>query len=157
GTRFVLSGIKTDEAVDLNNVPIALIDHIEVLRSGSEPIYGADAVAGVVNVVLKKDFEGFDVTAYSGVTNYGGDLTGEVTATWGRTFARGNVTFNVGYFARGAIAQDDRSWSRNPITSATFGPGGHIDAIVGIPASAGGHAISADGTIDDQILGSGQA
>jgi iron complex outermembrane receptor protein len=157
GTRFVLSGIKTDEAVDLNNVPIGLIDHIEVLRSGSEPIYGADAVAGVVNVVLKKDFDGFNVTTYTGVTNYGDDLTGEVTATWGKNFPRGNITINVGYFTRGALAQDDHSWSRNPITSATIDPNGHIEAIVGIPASAGGHAISADGTIDDQILGPGAA
>jgi outer membrane receptor protein involved in Fe transport len=156
GQRFVLSGIKTDEAVDLNNVPISLIDHIEIRPSGSEPIYGADAVAGTVNVVLKKDFDGFQITGYGGITNHSDDTTGEITATWGRNFRRGNLTFNIGYFQRDPIRQIDRDWSRNPVTDASIGSG-HISETIGSPATPGGHAVSADGTIDDQVTGPGQS
>lgn len=157
GDRFVVSGIKTDEAVDLNNIPIALIDHIEILRSGSEPQFGADAVAGVVNVVLKKHFDGLAVTGYGGVTNNGDDTTGELTATWGRDFARGNLTLNTGYFQREPIAQSSRDWAREPVTFAELGDGGRITEIIGSPATPGGHAISSDGSIDSEVLGPGQS
>ena len=155
GLRFVVSGIKTDEAVDLNNVPISLIDHIDILRSGSEPVYGADAVAGVVNVVLKKNFDGLLMNVYGGGAIQGGDGTGEFNATWGHDFDRGNVTVNVGYFRRDAITQRSRAFAANPITSASIGADGVISSIVGIPATPGGHAVSSDGTIDDVFFGPG--
>jgi iron complex outermembrane receptor protein len=155
GLRFVVSGIKTDEAVDLNNVPISLIDHIDILRSGSEPVYGADAVAGVVNVVLKKNFDGLLMNAYGGGATQGGDGTGEFNVTWGRNFDRGNVTVNLGYFNRDAIPQSSRAFAADPITDATIGANGLISSIVGIPATPGGHAVSSDGTIDDVFFGVG--
>ena len=157
GQLFVLSGIKTDEAVDLNNVPIGLIDHIEVMRSGSEPEFGPDAVAGVVNLVLKKNFQGLSLTAYGGETISGDDTTAEATLTWGHNFPRGNVTVNFGYFYRGPILQSDRDWARDPITQATINPNGTVSQIVGSPATPGGHAISADGAINAAVLGPGEA
>jgi iron complex outermembrane recepter protein len=157
GHRFVVSGIKTDEAVDLNNVPIALIDHIEILRSGSEPIFGADSVAGVVNVIMKHDFEGLSVTAYGGTTIHGDDSTGELTATWGKNFERGNVTINAGYFQRQPIAQRNRDRARNPITSAGYDSSGHIETTIGSPATPSGHVTSFDDTVDDLVLGSGRS
>jgi outer membrane receptor protein involved in Fe transport len=156
GARFVVSGIKTDEAVDLNNVPLALIDHIDILRAGSEPVYGADAVAGVVNVVMKKNFDGLLVNAYGGGAIRGGDGTGEINVTWGHNFSRGNLTLNLGYFDRGAIAQSSRDFAARPITDASIGPGGVISTIVGSPATPGGHAISGDGRIDEVFTGPGQ-
>jgi iron complex outermembrane recepter protein len=154
GKRFVVSGIRTDEAVDLNNVPLAMIDHIDVLPTGSQPVYGADAVAGVVNVVLRKNFDGVLVNAYGGGAVHGGDGTGEINATWGHNFDRGNVTVNLGYFTRGAIAQRTRSSAANPITSATIEPDGSVSKIIGIPATPGGHAVSADGSIDANFTAS---
>ncbi len=153
GYRFVVSGIKTDEAVDLNNVPIALIDNIAILRAGSEPVYGADAVAGVVNVTMKKNFDGLLMNLYGGGAIHGGDGTGEINVTWGHNFNRGNVTLNVGYFQRNPITQSSRDFAANPITDATIGPGGAISTTIGVPATPGGHAVSADGTIDDVIYG----
>ena len=153
---FVLSGIKTDEAVDLNNVPIGLIDHIEVKRSGSEPEYGPDSVAGVVDVVLKQNFNGLSMTAYGGSTVSKDDTTGEYTVTWGHNFSRGNVTVNAGYFYRGAITQSSRDWAANPVTSASINPNGTLSEIIGSPATPGGHAVStaANGSINAEVLGS---
>jgi iron complex outermembrane receptor protein len=153
---FVLSGIKTDEAVDLNNVPIGLIDHIEVKRSGSEPEYGPDSVAGVVDVVLKKNFDGLAMTAYGGTTVSRDDTTGEYTITWGHNFSRGNLTVNAGYFYRGAITQSSRDWAAEPITAASLNPNGTLSEIVGSPATPGGHATSANGAINAEVLGPGQ-
>ena len=155
GLRFVVSGIKTDEAVDLNNVPIPLIDHIDILRSGSEPAYGADAVAGVVNVALKKNFDGVLLNLYGGGAVLGGDQTGEANVTWGHNFDRGNLTINLGYFQRDPITQSSRGFADKPITSASFDPSGGVSTVVGVPATPGGHAISADGIIDDLLYGTG--
>src|SRR6202007_1519215 len=60
------SAAAFDDVFDLNNVPLAAIERIEVLPQGSSAIYGSDAIAGVVNIILKKDFEGFAGTAKYG-------------------------------------------------------------------------------------------
>ena len=156
GHRFVVSGIKTDEAVDLNNVPVALIEQIDILRAGSEPFYGADAVAGVVNVKIKKNFNGILMNLYAGLATPGGDGTGEINATVGHNFDRGNITVNVGYFRRDPIRQSSRGFAANPVTDATILPNGSFQTTIGIPATIGGHAISGDGSIDDVFIGSGQ-
>jgi iron complex outermembrane recepter protein len=57
--------------VDLNVIPTKLIDHIEVVKVGGAPIYGADAIAGVVNIILKKDYQGLDVDGQVGATGQG--------------------------------------------------------------------------------------
>ena len=57
--------------VDLNVIPTKLIDHVEVVKVGGAPIYGADAIAGVVNIILKKDYQGIDVDAQVGATGQG--------------------------------------------------------------------------------------
>ncbi|HEX3398019.1 MAG TPA: TonB-dependent receptor plug domain-containing protein, partial [Steroidobacteraceae bacterium] len=57
--------------VDLNVIPTKLIDHVEVVSVGGAPIYGADAIAGVVNIILKKDYQGLDVDAQVGATGQG--------------------------------------------------------------------------------------
>lgn len=155
GYRSVVSGIKTDEAVDLNTLPLALIDHVEILRAGSEPLYGADAVAGAVNVSLKKSFDGLRLDLFGGGATRGGDGTGSVEVTWGRNFQRGNVTLDLGYSRRDPIGQSSRDFAADPVTSATIGPGGAISTIVGAPATPGGHAVSADGRVNDVIYGTG--
>ena len=68
GSRFVLSGIRTDEAVDLNDLPVAFIDHVDVLTDGTQPQYGPDAVAGAVDVVLKNQMAGLHLETYGAAT-----------------------------------------------------------------------------------------
>jgi len=60
------------EAVDVNSIPLAAIDRIEILKDGASAIYGTDAIAGVVNFILRKDYRGFDASATIGWTEHGG-------------------------------------------------------------------------------------
>jgi outer membrane receptor protein involved in Fe transport len=156
GRRFVLTGIKTDEAVDLTSIPVSLIDHVEILRDGSEPKYGADAVAGVINIVLKQHVDGNALSAMGGLAGQGDARTGDLSETYGHEFAHGNVAVNLGWTHRDALPQSDRSWARDPITAAAFGSNGRIEPQRGDVATLGGHATAPDG-LDALVSGPGQA
>lgn len=155
GRRFVMSGIKTDEAVDLNAIPLALIDHVEVYRDGSEPAFGADSIAGTVNIVLKKDFEGVAASAKGGISGHTDGAMDSVSATFGHNFGTGNITVSVGQSHSNPISQSDRGWARNPITDAETDPDGSVHLTRGETATPGGHAISAGGT-DAEMDGNGR-
>ena len=82
------------QQVDLNTIPTKLIDRVETISVGGAPIYGADAIAGTVNIILKKDFQGLDIDAQSGVSNQGDAWNYRVRVLGGQNFAdgQGNVT-----------------------------------------------------------------
>ena len=113
--RRMVSGIPGSQAVDLNTIPTALIDRVDTLTSGSgSAVYGSDAVAGVVNFILKDDFEGLQIDAQSGISQAGDNFTLSLGATLGANFAdgRGNVTMFLGYSEQGA------AWLSNHRTEA---------------------------------------
>ena len=82
------------QAVDINTIPEDLIDRVEVLTGGASAIYGADAVSGVVNFIMKKDFEGLNGRVQAGISSRGDAGQRLVTLTAGHNFAgdRGNIT-----------------------------------------------------------------
>jgi iron complex outermembrane receptor protein len=88
-----------------------MVDHIEVLTDGANSIYGADAIAGVINVITKKDFNGFDVDAGIGGTDKSDRLSYSSAATLGIGNDRGNVIINLAYNEQNPILQRDRDWS----------------------------------------------
>jgi iron complex outermembrane receptor protein len=69
--------------VDVANLPLSVIDHVEVLKDGASAIYGSDAIAGVVNIILKKQFVGAEVSADAGTSAYHDATTEHFTATFG--------------------------------------------------------------------------
>ncbi len=72
GVRFPFTDNQASaDAVDMNNIPVPMIDHIDILRDGASSIYGADAIAGVINVVTKQHFEGVEVGSSFGESSYG--------------------------------------------------------------------------------------
>ena len=100
--------------VDLNSIPLAAIDRIEILTSGASAIYGADAVAGVVNIIYKKNFDGAEVNLrYGDTTNKDSH---EIIANFVEGAANDTTTITVGanYYSRAAIFQHDRSYSTVP-------------------------------------------
>jgi iron complex outermembrane recepter protein len=120
GRRFVTNGSGTNEAVDINNVPTALIERIDVLRDGVSTIYGSDAVAGVINFVLKDDFEGFQAEIIGGIAD---ELDGEEAGAnfvWGKNGSRSNLTLSGAVFSREEVLARDRDFSRFPLTRAEF-------------------------------------
>jgi outer membrane receptor protein involved in Fe transport len=148
GKRFVASGIKTDEAVDLGNIPVSLVDHIDIFRDGSQPQFAPDAVAGVVNVVLKTHVHGVQFDVYSGIAGAGDDTTQTASLIAGQNFANGFVTASLGISNKRPIPQSDRAWAANPITSTTNG------IVTGSPATPGGQVVGPG--IDALALGGGR-
>lgn len=112
GRRHVAGAVGTS-AVDINSIPQPLIERVEVLTGGASAIYGADAVTGVVNFIMKDDYEGLEFTAQGGVSSEGDGEDYRVSALWGTNFAgdRGNFTAAVDYRTREPVLQGDRAWS----------------------------------------------
>ncbi|PJK11263.1 hypothetical protein CO608_02050 [Lysobacteraceae bacterium NML08-0793] len=101
GHRFV-SGFSGTSAVDVNVIPTALIERVDVLTGGASAIYGADAVTGVVNFVLKRNFEGLAIEGQYGDAQRGDFRDQQYAITFGRNFAegRGNVTASYTFGSR---------------------------------------------------------
>lgn len=114
GRRHV-SGVAGSQVVDVNSIPTALIERVEVLSGGTSAVYGADAVSGVVNFVLKDDFEGITGNIQSGISSRGDAWRINGDLTWGANFAdgRGNFVISGEYARSNELLFGDRSFSRN--------------------------------------------
>ena len=102
--------------VDLNTIPQAIVDHIDVLQDGASSTYGADAVAGVVNVVIKKEIRGLHVNASSGISQRGdaGEQRIDATAGYGSLSEQGfNAYVNVEYQKNDPLYARDRGFPYN--------------------------------------------
>ncbi len=100
-------------AVNINTIPRALVDRVEVLRDGASAIYGADAAAGVINNIVSRSFVGRGITLKGSMTQHGGANEAGVTLYEG--FKKGNAHISVSfdYFHRDALAAHDRSWAKS--------------------------------------------
>ncbi|WP_432768827.1 MAG: TonB-dependent receptor [Sphingopyxis sp.] len=105
--------------VDLNNIPLALIERVDALTGAAVTTYGADAITGVVNFVTKRDFAGLEVTASNQITEQGDGHIFRVDATIGANFddGRGNAVLSVGYQQADAVYQGARPFSDNTLDS----------------------------------------
>ncbi len=114
GRRHV-SGVAGSQAVDVATIPTALIEQVEVLTGGASAVYGADAVTGVVNYILRRDFEGIQIDAQTGISDYFDGAQYSVSGTIGRNFAggRGNITFSAGYSFDNEVLMGDRPFTRD--------------------------------------------
>jgi outer membrane receptor protein involved in Fe transport len=101
--------------VDVDNIPQDLIDRIDVVTGGESAIYGSDAVAGVVNFILKKDFDGFRIRGQGGISQHNDRPVDFVSTTMGRNFAggRGNIAVNLEYTHAGELFFRDRKDAAN--------------------------------------------
>jgi outer membrane receptor protein involved in Fe transport len=167
--RRLMPGTPSTSAADINAIPAALIKRVDVLTGGASSVYGADAVAGVVNFVLDTEFEGFKIDANYGFYNHanrtGSDITTALdargfgfptgTVTDGGTFdgtiafgssfddGRGHVTAYAGYRRIDPVLQARRDYSACSLsgrTAAQFAAGGSR-------YTCGGSATSQQGTI----------
>src|SRR5690606_9817285 len=98
--------------VDTNSIPSSAIARVEVISGGASAVYGADAVGGVVNFILKDDFEGAEVDVQFGDTQHGGNQSTSISALVGSNVAdgRGNVMLGLEYATRTKVLQQDRDW-----------------------------------------------
>jgi len=116
---------------DLNVVPPALIESVEIITGGASAVYGSDALAGVVNFKLKRDFDGVEIDGSWGQTDRGDSTQYEAGLTAGTNFAegRGSIMGYVGYADRELATYGDRDFTKYPLLYAggpgrgTLGPG----------------------------------
>jgi outer membrane cobalamin receptor len=112
---------------DVNGIPTALIERVETITGGASAVYGADAVGGVTNFILKDDFEGFDVDFQSGMTQEGDSEESRLSGVLGTNFAdgRGNVTVGFETYSREWAIEVDhdiyKEWNSSPDTGGFFG------------------------------------
>lgn len=109
GRRHV-AGEANTAAVDINSIPTDLVERTDVLTGAVSAIYGADGVTGVVNFILKRDFQGLIARAQMGVSRYGDGANRFVSVIAGRNFAdgRGNLTLGYEYNADDPVTNDQR-------------------------------------------------
>jgi iron complex outermembrane receptor protein len=115
--RRVAKSPQTGQSADVNSIPMAAVERVEVLTDGASAIYGSDAIGGVINFILKKDFEGFHIMG--GVTNpsiKGGNRT-EASATMGMTSDKGRIIAGVSRTSRDIIWVRDYPWSEVGVSS----------------------------------------
>ena len=144
GRRVAPSGVGN--SVDVNNIPLFLVDRVEIISGGASAVYGSDAIGGVVNIITKQDFSGIGLEAGMAMAETGDAETYDFNLALGHNFAdgRGNVSLFVNGLDREALYASDRDhsstiWTDNwytgtlEPTGSVFTPGGGI----GDPDAAG--------------------
>ncbi len=143
GRRYVPFG--TGGQVDLNTIPASLIQRVDVVTGGASAVYGSDAIAGVVNFIMKRDFQGIEAGGQYTVTEKGDGDQYSANLTLGANLdgARGNATFHIGYTKRQSVLQGARKFSsvtlQDPAATAAGAASGFI---------AGGSPTGEFGSID---------
>ena len=121
GMRWVAgtSGSGVPGAVDLNTIPTSMIERIEILQEGASPIYGSDAIAGVVNIITKDRQDGFEASAQAGVYGQGDGFLQDYNITWGVNEDNTRVVVGANYFKQEGVSSNDRDIARFPNPYAT--------------------------------------
>jgi len=152
GRRSV--GVPGGSAVDLNNIPTDLIDHVEIATGGTSAVYGSDAVAGVVNIILKNKFEGLEFHGQDMISTYGDGNRILLSGTGGWSFGGGvgHVVANFSYVKENGVASSDRDYSKND------SPGGSAYSPQGVFFDANGDAFTFDSNnnVEDWVGAPGQ-
>lgn len=147
GRRYTF--FDSSQTTDINSIPVSLIERVEVVTGGASAVYGSDAVAGVVNFILRDDFEGVEIRSQFNQTSEGdGDIL-DISLTLGGNFAddKGNAVVAFNYLKRDPIMTTDRGFSSSVLTDgndangnralvpggSSFVPNGRF---TGIPSSA---------------------
>lgn len=104
--------------VDINNIPVSAIKRVDILKDGASATYGSDAIAGVINIILKDDIDGAEIIARIGDTSAGGGKEETVSLVWGSHTEKSSHTFILDYFNREELLYGDRDYSRSSNQSA---------------------------------------
>lgn len=99
--------------VDLNTIPLGMIERVEVLTDGASAVYGADAVAGVINIVLKKDYSGTEISGSFKTAEHGGGRERNLSIMHGFVYGKLSGTVSIDYYDRQNLKASERSFSKN--------------------------------------------
>ena len=104
GTRGGVSSL------DLNVIPLSVVERVEILKDGASSVYGSDAVAGVVNIITKKG-DGGEINGFVSMPSESGGEQSQISASWGKTFERGTFNVAVDYKKQSELAEGDRDYT----------------------------------------------
>lgn len=109
GRRHV-AGIVGSQIVDFNTIPTDFIDRIDVVTGAASAVYGSDALAGVINIITQRDFQGLELSAQGGITERGDNENFRIGLKFGSNFAddRGNFVGSLGWRRTGSVYGHDR-------------------------------------------------
>ncbi|HKT28267.1 TonB-dependent receptor domain-containing protein [Dyella sp.] len=143
GRRFVGSSAGSS-AVDVNLIPTEWVERVEIITGGASAVYGADAVTGVVNFILKKNYQGVNLHAQYGVSQHGGFSPKEASITGGMNFAhdRGNIAISVEHSEQDPLMFPDRFGNQSYRSILT--PNGPYESQ--LFSNAGGYGYTNGGT-----------
>ncbi len=110
--------LSSGVSVDVNTIPTDLIERVDVVTGGNSAVYGSDAIAGVVNFVLKQDYDGIMLRGQGGQSKYGDADSYFISGLFGKNFAegRGNIAVNLEYARRDQAWGSERNWFRQNYT-----------------------------------------
>ena len=110
------------QSIDVSAIPLAIVDRIEIVPDGASAIYGSDAVAGVANIILKRDYQGLETRVGLGGSTDGGNFTQDYGALGGTTWKSGGFALAYEYRSNTAIESSDRSYARSVTPGLTLFP-----------------------------------
>jgi len=114
GRRLSPAGVEgAPISPDLNFVPASLVQQYDLLLDGASSVYGSDAIAGVANVILRKDFDGFEVEAYSRIPDQGAGIDNTLSVVWGHNWDRGFLAVGGEYTDHERVTFQDRDWTKD--------------------------------------------
>ncbi|HYJ30661.1 MAG TPA: TonB-dependent receptor [Allosphingosinicella sp.] len=154
GRRFVSSNVVTlfnqgtqGTQVDLNIVPVILLERIDTVSTGGAPVYGSDAISGTVNIILRSQYEGLELNALSGITEEGDAFRANVSVLGGWNFGeRANLTVALSHDQIDGLLYNDRDFLRRNLGNAT-NPTSALAATV----RPGGPTVANDGRVNPLI------
>lgn len=156
GRRYV-SGVSANSGygVDLNSIPTSIIERVDVLTGGQSAIYGSDAVAGVINIITKKDFNGAELNTFGADSEQGGAARQNVDFTYGKNFDAGNAWVSVGVANQDGLNSADRDFAKYELSFIDTNKDGIVESIArrNGPAHVPGAALSFGNLF---IFGNGQ-
>ncbi|WKL55996.1 TonB-dependent receptor [Asticcacaulis sp. ZE23SCel15] len=122
GRRMPPAGVGgTVGPVDLNTIPSAFVSRYEILKDGASSIYGSDAVAGVVNVITRANYEGFNLEGTTNITEQGGGETYQLSGMWGKSFDKGHFAVSAEAYEQKALVAGDRDSFACPTDNFYYG------------------------------------
>jgi len=110
GRRVSGTGGSGGAAANLNQIPLALVERIDILRDGASAIYGSDAIGGVVNIITRKDYDGMEFSISSGKPSTKGAQYTAATVTGGASNSKGNVFFTIQHYGQRPMYWRDTEW-----------------------------------------------
>ena len=114
---MVGGGIGADASVDLNTIPLAAIERVEIVKDGGATIYGGDAIGGVVNLITRRELAGSEVSALASTTQHGDGAEYDLSFATGYSSddRRTHLVLSAGYQDHGPVLTGDRAFARSQL------------------------------------------